>query len=67
MQMKTGNSMIKIFDKTTADALSELGFLYCTEKINNNIVYCFQYDADIVDLLQTHYEKAFVLDNTLSF
>lgn len=60
--------MIKVFDFNIANTLSNLGFNYAIETTNNQKIYVFLPNKDLIDYLSKYYtKKDFFIENILRF
>ena len=62
------NNLIIVLNQEKAEELSNLGFKYITQTINNQIVYGFFISEEIMQYVTKHFAKAdFLLHNRLIF
>lgn len=61
-------NLIKVINPDKANYLVELGFSYIKEKINNQDVYVFTNNNEVLKHLQSNFDKCdFLVENTLRF
>lgn len=66
--IKIGQYLIKVINADKAKYLDELGFSYIKENINNQDVFVFTSNPEIIKYLQSNFNKSdFVIENTLRF
>lgn len=66
--IKIGQYLIKVIHADKAKYLAELGFSYIKENINNQDVFVFTSNPEIIKYLQSNFNKSdFVIENTLRF
>lgn len=66
--IKIGQYLIKVINADKAKYLAELGFSYIKENINNQDVFVFTSNPEIIKYLQSNFNKSdFVIENTLRF
>ena len=66
--IKIGQYLIKVINADKAKYLAELGFSYIKENINNQDVFVFTSNPEIIKCIQSNFNKSdFVIENTLRF